>query len=174
MEHFHWDCLISLLFGVDFDCNFVIQMSHFTKEEFVHILRRQSTGFARGSSKYRGVTLHKCGRWEARMGQLLGKKWETLSSFLLLFSVYVLILHLKFWILVLEFICGLNKCDKWTREHRICVHQGPNEQLGLGLCKFIGWIQKLVFIGYVISWLACRYIYLGLFDSEIEAARSVR
>ncbi|RZR86237.1 hypothetical protein BHM03_00013401 [Ensete ventricosum] len=50
------------------------QMSNLTKEEFVHILRRQSTGFSRGSSKYRGVTLHKCGRWEARMGQLLGKK----------------------------------------------------------------------------------------------------
>ncbi|AES79080.2 raffinose synthase or seed inhibition protein Sip1 [Medicago truncatula] len=42
--------------------------------EFVHVLRRQSTGFPRGSSKYRGVTLHKCGRWEARMGQFLGKK----------------------------------------------------------------------------------------------------
>ncbi|KAL6183642.1 hypothetical protein ACLB2K_045053 [Fragaria x ananassa] len=42
-------------------------MSNCTKEEFVQILRRQSTGFARGSSKYRGVTLHKCGRWEARM-----------------------------------------------------------------------------------------------------------
>jgi len=52
----------------------VVQMSNFTKEEFVHILRRQSTGFSRGSSKYRGVTLHKCGRWEARMGQFLGKK----------------------------------------------------------------------------------------------------
>ena len=51
-----------------------LQMSNFTKEEFVHILRRQSTGFSRGSSKYRGVTLHKCGRWEARMGQFLGKK----------------------------------------------------------------------------------------------------
>uniref|UniRef100_A0A0E0KKR8 AP2/ERF domain-containing protein n=1 Tax=Oryza punctata TaxID=4537 RepID=A0A0E0KKR8_ORYPU len=50
------------------------QMRNWTKEEFVHILRRQSTGFARGSSKFRGVTLHKCGRWEARMGQLLGKK----------------------------------------------------------------------------------------------------
>ncbi|KAJ6864870.1 hypothetical protein NC651_035439 [Populus alba x Populus x berolinensis] len=49
-------------------------MSGFTKEEFVHTLRRQSTGFSRGSSKYRGVTLHKCGRWEARMGQFLGKK----------------------------------------------------------------------------------------------------
>ena len=56
------------------DCS--VQMSNFTKEEFVHILRRQSTGFSRGSSKYRGVTLHKCGRWEARMGQFLGKKWE--------------------------------------------------------------------------------------------------
>lgn len=51
-----------------------LQMKNLTKEEFVHILRRQSTGFSRGSSKYRGVTLHKCGRWEARMGQLLGKK----------------------------------------------------------------------------------------------------
>lgn len=50
------------------------QMSNLTKEEFVHVLRRQSTGFPRGSSKFRGVTLHKCGRWEARMGQFLGKK----------------------------------------------------------------------------------------------------
>lgn len=51
-------------------------MSNLTKEEFVHVLRRQSTGFPRGSSKYRGVTLHKCGRWEARMGQFLGKKYD--------------------------------------------------------------------------------------------------
>jgi hypothetical protein len=50
------------------------QMKNLSKEEFVHILRRHSNGFSRGSSKYRGVTLHKCGRWEARMGQLLGKK----------------------------------------------------------------------------------------------------
>ncbi|KAL6194347.1 hypothetical protein ACLB2K_003792 [Fragaria x ananassa] len=56
-------------------------MSNCTKEEFVQILRRQSTGFARGSSKYRGVTLHKCGRWEARMGQLLGKKYIYLGLF---------------------------------------------------------------------------------------------
>ncbi|XP_022146224.1 ethylene-responsive transcription factor RAP2-7-like isoform X2 [Momordica charantia] len=68
--------------GVDADINFNLsdyeedlkQMKNLSKEEFVHILRRQSTGFSRGSSKYRGVTLHKCGRWEARMGQLLGKK----------------------------------------------------------------------------------------------------
>ncbi|GFY93362.1 integrase-type DNA-binding superfamily protein [Actinidia rufa] len=68
--------------GLDADINFNIsdydadlkQMKNLTKEEFVHILRRHSTGFSRGSSKYRGVTLHKCGRWEARMGQFLGKK----------------------------------------------------------------------------------------------------
>jgi AP2-like factor (euAP2 lineage) len=65
----YWECLGYIaLIGLS------LQMSNFSKEEFVHILRRQSTGFSRGSSKYRGVTLHKCGRWEARMGQFLGKK----------------------------------------------------------------------------------------------------
>ncbi|KAI3678436.1 hypothetical protein L6452_37728 [Arctium lappa] len=75
--------------GVDADINFNLsdyeedmkQMKNFSKEEFVHILRRQSTGFSRGSSKYRGVTLHKCGRWEARMGQFLGKKYIYLGLF---------------------------------------------------------------------------------------------
>ncbi|KAM3341022.1 APETALA2-like protein 1 isoform X1 [Capsicum galapagoense] len=75
--------------GLDADINFNVsdyhddlkQMANFSKEEFVHILRRQSTGFARGSSKYRGVTLHKCGRWEARMGQFLGKKYIYLGLF---------------------------------------------------------------------------------------------
>ncbi|KAL3649773.1 APETALA2-like protein 1 [Castilleja foliolosa] len=75
--------------GVDADINFTIgdyeddmkQTMNLTKEEFVHILRRQSTGFSRGSSKYRGVTLHKCGRWEARMGQFLGKKYMYLGFF---------------------------------------------------------------------------------------------
>ncbi|XP_043713778.1 floral homeotic protein APETALA 2-like [Telopea speciosissima] len=75
--------------GIEADTNFSIgdyeedmkQMSNLTKEEFVHVLRRQSTGFPRGSSKFRGVTLHKCGRWEARMGQLLGKKYVYLGLF---------------------------------------------------------------------------------------------
>ncbi|KAL4568735.1 hypothetical protein LXL04_024350 [Taraxacum kok-saghyz] len=75
--------------GMEADINFnledydddVKQMSNLTKEEFVHVLRRQSTGFPKGSSKYRGVTLHKCGRWEARMGQFLGKKYVYLGLF---------------------------------------------------------------------------------------------
>ncbi|KAI7752692.1 hypothetical protein M8C21_029225 [Ambrosia artemisiifolia] len=56
-------------------------MENLSKEEFVHLLRRRSNGFSRGSSKYRGVTRHKCGRWEARMGQLLGKKYVYLGLF---------------------------------------------------------------------------------------------
>lgn len=75
--------------GVEADINFTLedydedmkQMTNLTKEEFVHVLRRQSTGYPRGSSKYRGVTLHKCGRWEARMGQFLGKKYVYLGLF---------------------------------------------------------------------------------------------
>ncbi|KAK1392642.1 ethylene-responsive transcription factor RAP2-7-like [Heracleum sosnowskyi] len=75
--------------GTNADINFSIsdydedlkKLKNLTKEEFVHILRRQSTGFSRGSSKYRGVTLHKCGRWEARMGQFLGKKYIYLGLF---------------------------------------------------------------------------------------------
>lgn len=75
--------------GAEADINFnhsdyeedMKQMNNLSKEEFVHILRRQSTGFSRGSSKFRGVTLHKCGRWEARMGQFLGKKYIYLGLF---------------------------------------------------------------------------------------------
>ncbi|KAG0493384.1 hypothetical protein HPP92_004378 [Vanilla planifolia] len=75
--------------GVDADLNFTLcdyeedlrQMSNLSKEEFVHLLRRQSTGLPRGTSKFRGVTLHKCGRWEARLGQFLGKKYVYLGLF---------------------------------------------------------------------------------------------
>ncbi|XP_039026201.1 floral homeotic protein APETALA 2-like [Hibiscus syriacus] len=56
-------------------------MKNLTKEEFVHVLRQRRTGFPRGSSKYRGVTLHKCGRWEARFGQFIGKKYVYLGLF---------------------------------------------------------------------------------------------
>ncbi|GAB2279652.1 AP-2 complex subunit beta [Dionaea muscipula] len=75
--------------GVEADINFSLddyqddlkQMGNLSKEEFVHVLRRQSTGSPRGSSKFRGVTLHKCGRWEARLGQFLGKKYVYLGLF---------------------------------------------------------------------------------------------
>lgn len=39
-----------------------------TLDELVMAVRRQSQGFSRGSSSYRGVTKHPTGRWEARIG----------------------------------------------------------------------------------------------------------
>lgn len=52
-----------------------------TKEELVLSLRRQSKGFSRGTSRYRGVTRHQKGRWEARIGQLVGKKYRYLGLY---------------------------------------------------------------------------------------------
>ena len=51
------------------------------KEELVLSLRRQSKGFAKGSSKFRGVTRHQKGRWEARIGQLVGRKYRYLGLY---------------------------------------------------------------------------------------------
>ncbi|XP_076898183.1 ethylene-responsive transcription factor RAP2-7-like [Bidens hawaiensis] len=63
---------------INFDLSYyeedMTQMKNLSKEEFIQILRQPSSGSSRGTSKYRGVTHHKCGKWEARMGQLLGKK----------------------------------------------------------------------------------------------------
>ncbi|KAF5957781.1 hypothetical protein HYC85_005006 [Camellia sinensis] len=82
MEDLAYDRVAIKFRGTDADLQQVVgvgkclvdtKMKNLTKEEFVHVLRRQSAGFSRGTSKYRGVTLHKCGRWEARMGQFLGK-----------------------------------------------------------------------------------------------------
>jgi L-lactate utilization protein LutC len=40
-----------------------------TKDELVQKLRRQGKGFHQNSSKFRGVTKHQKGKWEARIGQ---------------------------------------------------------------------------------------------------------
>lgn len=39
-----------------------------TLDELIMAVRRQSQGFSRGTSTYRGVTKHPTGRWEARIG----------------------------------------------------------------------------------------------------------
>ena len=41
-----------------------------TRDDLVMLLRRRSKGFSRGSSKYIGVTKHKCGKWEARISNV--------------------------------------------------------------------------------------------------------
>lgn len=45
-------------------------------------LRRQGKGFHQNSSVYRGVTKHQKGKWEARIGQVVGRKYKYLGLFL--------------------------------------------------------------------------------------------
>lgn len=52
-----------------------------TKEEVIQNLRRQSRGHQQNSSQYRGVTLHQKGKWEARIGTLIGRKYKFVTNF---------------------------------------------------------------------------------------------
>ncbi|KAE8700069.1 AP2-like ethylene-responsive transcription factor AIL7 [Hibiscus syriacus] len=51
------------------------EMKNVTKQEFIASIRRNSSGFSRGASIYRGVTRHhQQGRWQARIGRVAGNK----------------------------------------------------------------------------------------------------
>ncbi|KAE8664681.1 Ethylene-responsive transcription factor WRI1 [Hibiscus syriacus] len=58
------------------------EMKKATKEEYLACLRRQSSGFSRGVSKYRGVARHHHnGKWEARIGRVFGNKYLYLGTY---------------------------------------------------------------------------------------------
>ncbi|XP_038705022.1 AP2-like ethylene-responsive transcription factor At1g79700 [Tripterygium wilfordii] len=53
-----------------------------TKEEYLATLRRRSSGFSRGVSRFRGVARHHHnGRWEARIGRVFGNKYLYLGTY---------------------------------------------------------------------------------------------
>uniref|UniRef100_A0A7N0UZY1 AP2/ERF domain-containing protein n=1 Tax=Kalanchoe fedtschenkoi TaxID=63787 RepID=A0A7N0UZY1_KALFE len=57
-------------------------MQTMTKEEYLASLRRKSSGFSRGVSRYRGVARHHHnGRWEARIGRVFGNKYLYLGTY---------------------------------------------------------------------------------------------
>ncbi|CAN6562086.1 unnamed protein product [Malus baccata var. baccata] len=57
-------------------------MEKATREEYLASLRRLSSGFSRGVSKYRGVARHHHnGRWEARIGRVFGNKYLYLGTY---------------------------------------------------------------------------------------------
>ncbi|KAM0950490.1 putative transcription factor AP2-EREBP family [Dioscorea sansibarensis] len=58
------------------------EMQRMSREEYLASLKRRSSGFSRGVSKYRGVARHHHnGRWEARIGHVLGSKYLYLGTF---------------------------------------------------------------------------------------------
>ncbi|XP_010459145.1 PREDICTED: AP2-like ethylene-responsive transcription factor At1g16060 [Camelina sativa] len=66
-------------------CNYeedIEEMESQSKEEYIGSLRRKSSGFSRGVSKYRGVAKHHHnGRWEARIGRVFGNKYLYLGTY---------------------------------------------------------------------------------------------
>lgn len=58
------------------------EMQSISREEYLASLRRRSSGFSRGVSKYRGVARHhQNGRWEARIGRVFGNKYLYLGTY---------------------------------------------------------------------------------------------
>ncbi|KAK7388414.1 hypothetical protein VNO78_23230 [Psophocarpus tetragonolobus] len=58
------------------------EMEGQSREEYIGSLRRKSSGFSRGISKYRGVARHHHnGRWEARIGRVFGNKYLYLGTY---------------------------------------------------------------------------------------------
>ncbi|KAM3273940.1 hypothetical protein ACQJBY_043237 [Aegilops geniculata] len=78
----YWGPETTLNFTVDEYAKERSEMEGVSREEYLAALRRRSSGFSRGVSKYRGVARHHHnGRWEARIGRVLGNKYLYLGTF---------------------------------------------------------------------------------------------
>ncbi|XP_062092112.1 ethylene-responsive transcription factor WRI1-like isoform X2 [Humulus lupulus] len=78
----YWGPTTTLNFSTDSYTKEMEEMEKVTKEEYLASLRRRSSGFSRGVSKYRGVARHHHnGRWEARIGRVFGNKYLYLGTY---------------------------------------------------------------------------------------------
>ncbi|KAK6934054.1 AP2/ERF domain [Dillenia turbinata] len=78
----YWGPQTILNFSIDNYQNEIIEMERLSREEYLASLRRQSSGFSRGVSQYRGVARHHHnGRWEARIGRVKGNKYLYLGTY---------------------------------------------------------------------------------------------
>nr|GMC91807.1 ethylene-responsive transcription factor WRI1 [Ipomoea batatas] len=78
----YWGPGTTLNFPIETYSKELEEMEKLSREEFLASLRRRSSGFSRGVSKYRGVARHHHnGRWEARIGRVSGNKYLYLGTF---------------------------------------------------------------------------------------------
>ncbi|OMP07667.1 hypothetical protein COLO4_07150 [Corchorus olitorius] len=78
----YWGPETILNFPIDRYEKEIEEMKKVSKEEYLASLRRCSSGFSRGVSKYRGVARHHHnGRWEARIGRVFGNKYLYLGTY---------------------------------------------------------------------------------------------
>jgi hypothetical protein len=67
-----------VLLGVGLTLQLALQI---TREELVQQLRNQGKGGQTKTSRFRGVMKHAKGKWEARLGQVCGSKYQYLGLF---------------------------------------------------------------------------------------------
>ncbi|KAG8645418.1 hypothetical protein MANES_10G063200v8 [Manihot esculenta] len=78
----YWGTETTLNFPIETYSKELEEMQKMSKEEYLASLRRRSSGFSRGVSKYRGVARHHHnGRWEARIGRVFGNKYLYLGTY---------------------------------------------------------------------------------------------
>ncbi|ONK77972.1 uncharacterized protein A4U43_C02F12860 [Asparagus officinalis] len=78
----YWGLQATLNFPAENYVKEYAEMQKMSKEEYLASLRRKSNGFSRGLSKYRGVARHhQNGRWEARIGRVVGQKYLYLGTY---------------------------------------------------------------------------------------------
>ncbi|KAF6142667.1 hypothetical protein GIB67_015153 [Kingdonia uniflora] len=78
----YWGTEVILNFPLDTYTKDYQDMQQVSREEYLAMLRRRSSGFSRGVSKYRGVARHHHnGRWEARIGRVFGNKYLYLGTY---------------------------------------------------------------------------------------------
>ncbi|CAN6443144.1 unnamed protein product [Victoria cruziana] len=78
----YWGVGTTLNFPLNEYAEELKEMQSVTKEEYLASLRRRSSGFSRGVSRYRGVARHHHnGRWEARIGRVSSHKYIYLGTF---------------------------------------------------------------------------------------------
>ncbi|GER46294.1 AP2-like ethylene-responsive transcription factor [Striga asiatica] len=78
----YWGPATILNFPAESYAREIEDMQRVSNEEYLATLRRRSSGFSRGVSKYRGVARHHHnGRWEARIGRVSGNKYLYLGTY---------------------------------------------------------------------------------------------
>ncbi|KAJ6690690.1 hypothetical protein OIU85_006894 [Salix viminalis] len=78
----YWGAETTLNFPTETYTREIEEMQRMSREEYLASLRRRSSGFSRGVSKYRGVARHhQNGRWEARIGRVYGNKYLYLGTY---------------------------------------------------------------------------------------------